>query len=74
MRISVDLYGEKVVDWKVDCDNYLPDNMQKVDGFKDSEVSYGKERVCVLPKDEYKHFHGVGSWMRSWTGTIAVTE
>lgn len=74
MRISVSLCGESVIDWKVDCDNYLPDNMQSEIARSYDDISYGKERVCVLPADEYKHFHGVGSWLKSWADTIAVTR
>lgn len=78
MRISVSLCGESIVDWKVDCADYLPDNL----GFAEYYVFYehdlalgsGKERICVLPKDRYRVFSGVCSCRESWSDTIAVTK
>ena len=77
MRIAVSLCGESVIDWKVDCADYLPDRK----GYKTNVVTYeedlklglGKERVCVLPKDKYRVFSGVCSCRESWADTIAVT-
>lgn len=80
MRISVSLCGESVIDWKVDCADYLPDNkgyIKSMDfaGFdEDLQLGLGKERVCVLPKDKYRVFSGVCSCRESWADTIAVTR
>ena len=78
MRIAVSLCGESVIDWKVDCADYLPDRK----GYRPYWVTYegdiklglGKERVCVLPKDRYRVFSGVCSCRESWADTIAVTR
>lgn len=89
MRISVSLCGEKIIDWKVDCDNSLPDGRGKMQMshagsgidenilpyyYDSKEIGYGKERICVLPKDKYRLYNGAGSWQKSWTDTIAVTR
>lgn len=78
MRIAVSLCGESVIDWKVDCANYLPDEK----GYRQNNITYegdiklglGKERICVLPKDKYRVFSGVCSCRESWSDTIAVTR
>lgn len=76
MRINVDLCGEKLIDWKVDCDNYLPNNEQHfwTNIPFDGETGFGKERILALDKKVYAYYDEVGSWVRNWTDTIAVTR
>lgn len=81
--MAVSLCGESVIDWKVDCDNYLPDsnsvfNLEEYLELlftKDSVIlDGGKEIICVLPKDKYRVYHGVCSCAKNWADTIAVTK
>lgn len=78
MRISVSLCGESAIDWKVDCSDYLPDNLGYTEYYvfyeHDLALGSGKERICVLPKGRYKVFSGVCSCRESWADTIAVTR
>jgi len=78
MRINISLFGENIIDWKVDCTDYLPDRKgyetDTVTFEEDLKLGLGKEMVCVLPKDKYRVFSGVCSCRKSWADTIAVTK
>lgn len=84
MRICMNICGNDVLDWKVDCDDYLPDAKGIRDGGGErnrivnegsqTELGSGKERIAVLPKDKYRVFSGVCSCEKSWSDTIAVTK
>lgn len=83
MMICLNICGNDVLNWKVDCDDYLPDNKGifysnnkniAISMSEDTELGAGRERICVLPKDKYRQYHGVCSCAKSWTDTIAVTR
>lgn len=84
MRICLNICGNDILDWKVGCDDCLPDNNGIRNGNPERdeivadgtqvELSAGKERICVLPKDKYRVFNGACSCVKSWTDTIAVTR